>query len=287
MIIFALITLATSLALSVGLHSQQAAQERADELQEVRSLFDVLSRDLRVTYASAANTSSTFTNSGNDPNTLLTFTTLSHNIYADTTGQSNTNGAQGPSGATDTSNVIPQSDVCIVSYVFDPQTNVLSRLESAVPSIDALPQSNQPDTVLSRHVRSIQFQFFDPSTTSYRTDWSYTNDQASATGTGTGTTAGTTATTPAASTTQSGDTTLPQSVQVTIELLTKTGRLARYTTTISLATPTIQAAGQKPETAAPATGAGGTGGPSGAGGTGGGTGGTVLPVLPGTGTTKP
>src|SRR5258708_31097197 len=201
MVIFAVITAATSFAVTVALKSQQGIRLRTDELQEARSVLNVLTRDLRAAYASDGNQNALFLAGGNESGTLLTFTTLSHKIDdpSRTTSAAQTDQTQ---------TAPPQSDIGIVQYSFAPDTGQLSRLETAVPNPDTLPQAGGPETVLSKHVRSVSFQFLVDPSTGFRQEWNYIT-QAPATSAGGGT-GGQNNAHPAAQTT--ADTTPPQSV---------------------------------------------------------------------------
>jgi uncharacterized membrane protein YgcG len=178
--------------------------------------------------------------------------------------------------------VMPQSDVAMVSYSFDPDTGTLSRSMSAVPNPDALPQPDAPSAMMSHRVRSITFQFLDPNSGA-RLDWAFTNDQA---------TGGTSSADMTSGNMMGGDTYLPQSVQITIEFMSDGGPSNTYTTTVTLANPTVQPAGQTPASTATTGGTGGAGGSGGGGGTGGGGSGGGgsgggLPELPGAGGPRP
>lgn len=263
LVMFGLITVATSFALTAALRNQQATTQRAEELQEARALLSLLARDLRGAFASQNNPNSLFVAEGNTSGTLLTFTTLTAGV----TAASSIQGAE--------ANPTPQSDVSIVSYAFDEGNGVLSRTATSIPNLDTLPSPDAPDAALSRRVRGITFQFFDPNTGT-RNDWHYLSDQAA--GQQTGVTVG-------------RDTTLPQAVQVALDLESRDGIVHTYTTTVTLAMPQPLPAGQKPASAGTTGGAGSGGGQQGGGtnlptggggGTGGSTGGSGLPGLPGT-----
>src|SRR5258708_5508584 len=230
MVIFAVITAATSFAVTVALKSQQGIRLRTDELQEARSVLNVLTRDLRAAYASAGNQNTLFLAGGNESGTLLTFSTLSHKIN-DPSRNSST-GQTGQTGQPDqTQTAQPQSDIGIVQYSFDPQTGQLSRLETAVPNPDTLPQAGGPETGLSKHVRSVSFQFLVDPSTGFRQDWNYVT-QPPSTGASSGT-GGQNNTQAAVQAT--GDTTLPQSVQIQIEFVNGEGISRQYSTVVMLA----------------------------------------------------
>jgi prepilin-type N-terminal cleavage/methylation domain-containing protein len=290
MIIFAIIASATGFAVSMALKSQHGIRLRTDELQEARTVLNVITRDLRSAYASAGNQNTLFLAGGNESGTLLTFTTLAHRIVDPNRGNATTQ--------TDQVQANPQSDIAIVQYSFAPETGTLSRLESAIPNPDTLVQSDRPDSVLSRHVRTVTFQFLVDPTTGFRQEWNYITPQPSQTGTQTGA-AGAGVTAAASTTTQTnGDTTLPQSVQVLIEFIDSEGIPRQYSTVVMLPATQPQPIGQKPDAAivplqpTPTGGGPGGDGPGGggAGGGGGGNprpgaggGGGMLPVVPSVG----
>jgi type II secretion system protein J len=261
LVMFGLISVATSFALTAALRNQQATAQRAEELQEVRAIFRLLARDLRGAFASQNNPNSLFIADGNTHGTLLTFTTLTPAIP---------NSALQVLGA----NPAPQSDVAIVSYAYDEGNGVLSRTSTSIPNLDTLPSPDMPAAALSRQVRGITFQFFDP-TTGTRNDWHYQNEPVA---------------TQQGGITLGRDTSLPKAVQVSLELESSDGLLHTYTLTVPLAMPQPLPAGQRPSTPEASGGAGSGGGlqgggtnipTGGAGGTGS-SGGGGLPGLPGT-----
>ena len=116
LIMFALITSATSLALTAGIRGQESVRRRAQDLQEVRAVLSVLTRDFRAAFAATGNPNNLFVATGTDNGQLVVFTTASQRIQPDTdeTGQQ-------------MSLSPPQSDVAVVRYSFNPDTGELSR----------------------------------------------------------------------------------------------------------------------------------------------------------------
>lgn len=267
LVVFAIITTATGFALTAAMRGQQEARQRADDLQEARALFGVLSRDLRAAFASASSPTTFFVADGSGDRPTLTFTTLNGRIDPGTVGAAGLTG----SGATGRPTA-PQSDVAVVSYRFDPDRQTLSRASTPIPDPGALPPSDLPDTLLSQRVRAISFQFLDPEN-GLRPDWQFTNEQARQQ-------IGQPGSAPGGAASTTSDVRLPQAVQVMIEMESATGRPLTFTTTIALTTPEPLPAGQTPEEDAPSGGGGGNGGGQGGGG-GGGQGGGGLPGLPG------
>jgi len=280
LVVFAIITTATGFALTAAVRGQQTAQQRADELQEVRTLLSIIGRDLRSAYASLNGQNTFFVAEDSGSGLVLTFTTLGNRIV---TGVNQATGE-----IADPSSFPPQSDVAVVRYMFDPDRSTLSRAVSSIPDPGALPPPDTPDTLLSNRVLSLSFQFLDPEN-GLRPDWNFINASS--------TMGGSTQSNPQAAPTTTGDTRLPAAVQVTIEMESSVGRSAVFTTTITLATPEPQPRGQTPDE--PQGGGGGNGGGGnggggggnnggggggqggGSGGGGGGYGGGGLPGLPG------
>lgn len=280
LVMFVIITMATSAALRSALKSQQAVQQRADEIQEVRVLFDVFAKDLRAAYASAANYNTYFRGQPNQ----LNFTTLNNRILM---------GNQLDNSGNAYGQELPQSDIAAVSYQLPGE---LDRIVTTVPNPDfADPQATpgDPQQLLSRHVREISFMYLPPppssgqsvtsSTPEWQDSWDYyivPPDGGSGGGTQSGASAGD-------NTLGGTETTLPQAVKITLSLAGIDGRISTYSTIVTIATPTPQPKGQAPETTTTGTGTGGTGGGGGGGGGGGtgggGTGGGNLPSLSGTG----
>jgi hypothetical protein len=293
LIMFAFITLAAGFALSASIRGQERMRNRVDEIQEVRTLLDVLGRDIRSAYASQTNPNTFFYATGNETGTLLTFSTLSHRIQYNPAEDEQSQGEATQVGME--TGVGPQSDVVIVSYTYDDTTGTLLRTVTNVPSPEAQPEADPLRHLLSRNIRGIYFEFLQPAdsasgvSASWRNEWTFTNEQAQqaaqagaagaagATGTG-GATGQQGAPADAASSTNS-DTELPGAVRVTVEIASPEGPPRQYTTTIGIQSPTPQPKGQVPEPPPAATGGTGSGGNNnggnngGNGGPGGGSGG--------------
>ena len=284
MIIFSLITAATSFALNTAIRGQRAAQQKAEDLQEARTLLGIISRDLRAAYASAGNPNTFFLATGEDMETLLTFTALNHRVELEPEqdeSQPFDPEAESP----------PQSDVSVIRYSFNPETREFSRCVSPVPNPDTLPEPGIPSTVLSRRVRAIELQFLDEEA-GFRSEWNFYTDPESMT-----TPQGEGAQNEQQAAPTDSDVALPKAVQVRVILEGQNRRPNPYQTTVTLATPEPQPVGQKPPAAqnpqpgSPGSGGPGQGGPGGGqgppgggppgGGPGGGPGGTVGAPLPG------
>ncbi len=245
LVMFAVITVATGFILTGAIRAREATQARVDEATEMRSLFGTLGRDLRATFVVANGANSYFVAPGNGSGTILTFTTMASRIALDPATD-----AAGPTAATGAAR--PQSDVWLVSYVFNPETGVLDRCVTRVPNPDTIPQEQVLVTEVARNLRSIEVVFPDP-VNGDRSDWNYMVDTSTtATGSGSGSTGAT------SSVTQTTDTTLPTSVQITVVRDSKTGSPVSQTFTVALMNSTPQPAGQKPATTT-TTGTSGTG----------------------------
>jgi prepilin-type N-terminal cleavage/methylation domain-containing protein len=283
LVIFGVITVALSFTFETALKTQEANSRRIEEISAVRAVFDYMTRDLQLAYASSNSTASAFiagaSQSGPQSASsggLLTFMTRGNRILNDAQSASAASGASNTSGPTAATTTNPQSETQMVRYDFDPQAHTLTRSVVAVPNLQVIQQTTpDPDSVISSLVDSISLRFWDPTALSWRTDWDYEqqNQQSGATGaTGTGaagTGTGTTATTGASSqsstaaSTATGDTTLPGSVEVTVTIRHHDSTTATYVATIPVVTSQV-ADGMAPPTnitatASATTGSSGTG----------------------------
>src|SRR5438094_419748 len=111
MLIFALISAATTFALNTAIRGQRTAQRKADEIQEARTVLAVMSRDFRGAYASKANPNTFFVSNGSDNAPSVSFTTLTHHVYAPL--------ADSSGNPIDPTTIPPQSDVSVVHYSYD------------------------------------------------------------------------------------------------------------------------------------------------------------------------
>ena len=250
LIIFGVITVALSFTFDTAATTQRANIRRLEELGAVRSVFDYLTRDVQLAYASSNSTSSVFiagsTQSGPQASTsggLLTLMTRGNRIISDTATNGATGAQTGP-GAASTSP--PQSETVMVRYDFDPSSRTLSRTVLPVPSLQGIQQAQtDPQTVVAGNIQDISLRFWDPTALSWRSDWDYEqqNQQSStasgATGTGAGTTAGAASSATATATTATGDTTLPGSVEVTVTVRHQDSSTATYVVTIPLVTSQV------------------------------------------------
>lgn len=235
MTMFALVTVATSYALTAGIRAHQNSQRKARELEERAAISRVLTRDLIEATATTGNQYSQFLATGSQNGTLLTLTTLAHRMQLPDETSMDT-GTDDPN----LSNMKPQSDVVAVTYMYDSTTHTLSRIEMIPYSLDDPSQQDQSQNILSRHVASISFQFLD-SSGQQRTDWYYTNQSSS-----TSSSTSSSSSSNSSSSSQDGDTELPTAVQITIEMDTEEGAPLRFTNTVALATPQPLPAGQTP-----------------------------------------
>jgi prepilin-type N-terminal cleavage/methylation domain-containing protein len=248
MIILAIITLATSFSLSTSLIGYDKVQAKAEDMQEARALFRTLSNDLRAAYVSEANPHTMFIATGEQSGTLLTFSTLANRIAVDPNGQA--------TSATDQA-YLPQSDLAVVSYSFDPTYGEVHRVATAVPNADTLPQPGQRGSLVAQRIQSITFEFVDPNQ-GLLTNWDLeVQDPATAAATGTST-AGSTDT-QATSAITSTNTQLPQAIRITATIVRRAGATT-FSTTIPLLNTVPQPKGQAPAAATTPTTPGGGGG---------------------------
>jgi len=136
MLMFALISAATTFALQAAIGGQRAAHRKADEIQEARTVLAIMSRDFRGAYASKANPNTFFVSSGSDTAPSISFTSLTHRLFAPLTDSS--------ANPVDPTTIPPQSDVSVIHYSYDPSTAELGRIETSVPNPDLI---NQLDTL--------------------------------------------------------------------------------------------------------------------------------------------
>ncbi len=261
LVIFGIITVALSFTFETALKTQEANIRRLEEAGAVRSVFDYMTRDIQQSYASSTNPAAVFiagggqSSSQSGSNGLLTLMTRGNRLVSDMPASSGTSsGPVSGSGAA----AVPQSETAMVRYDFDPQARTLSRTLVGVPSLQALQQANTTDDrVISRLVNDISLRFWDPTNQTWRTDWDYEqqNQQAAtagaagttgATGAASGTT-GAAATAPGTTTSNSGDTTLPGSIEVTITIRHADSTTATYVSTIPIVTSQV-ADGMAPPT---------------------------------------
>ncbi len=249
-IMFALITVATTFMLTAGLRGQQQIGAKATEAQEARALLGVITRDLRSMLVVSGSPSTYFVASGADTGPVLQFTTLASRLMPDLL-------VEGSSTDASSENLAPQSDLLQVTYDYDPSTHVLSRLVSRLPGVETLPAAGGPEWIISRRVAYIAFTFYDASGNT-RTEWNYQTPQTDTTGTQVDA--------------SSYDTTLPVRIDVELEMDRPSGDTVVLQASVVPANSAPQPAGQKPAAATQPAGPG-TGGAG--GGTVGGGGGAV------------
>jgi prepilin-type N-terminal cleavage/methylation domain-containing protein len=238
LVIFGIISLALSMALAEALRGETQLQVNQNHDEVVRTVFDVLTRDIQSAYpsfnssnsifiagggSSNAAATSTSTNSGSNgiqastaaTGSLLAFTSLAHRIQADDLAAALSN----PSGSVSTStpgqaNPTPQWDLALIRYDLDPQKGVLRRTVTTVPNPQQLTSTGDAgmQTMVSDQIVSLSFRYWDGIQLEWRTDWDYEQiNQTNAPGTTstTGTTTSTTATTTPATTGSSTTSTTP------------------------------------------------------------------------------
>ncbi len=189
LVIFGILTVALSNAMSTALRARMLAEARQDDSATVRAIFGILGRDLQSAYASVYDPNSLFvaggatsgnTSSSGASGSLLTMASLSHRL--NTTDPNvdpsvdTANGARpgSVSNSQNGSNDPPQSPVSLIRYDFDPQSGVLSRVAQSVPSLQNLQQATPgPDDVVASNIISLQLQYWDPTQQNWRDAWDY------------------------------------------------------------------------------------------------------------------
>lgn len=241
LIMFALISVATGFMMTAAMRGQDQLGKRTSEAQEVRTLMGLLARDLRSAYVVTGSPSTYLVASGADSGPILQFTTLASRLMPDLSAAATDPAEDG---------VTPQSGIVQVTYDYDPETHVLSRLASSLPGVETLPEAGGPEWIVSRRVTLLAFTFVDAEGNT-RSEWNFQTPEA---------TDGTTQTDPSAY-----DTTLPVRVDVELELERSSGETVVFHTSIALENATPQPAGQTPPQPAATPGAGGAGGGGGGG----------------------
>ncbi len=243
MIMFTLIMVATGFMMTTALRGQDRLGKQSAEAQEVRAILSALTRDLRSAYHIMGSPSTYLVASGADSGPILQFTTLTPRIGLDATAT--TSGSYGDEGA------YPRSNILQVTYDYNPETHVLSRLATEVPDSDNLPPAETPNTIVSRRVSYITLRYVSGDGT-VRNEWNLQNVAADQSGEAT-----------------AGDTELPVAIEVELELQRSTREAVVFRTTIALDNPTVQPEGQRPAPPTNQPGTGGTPGTGGSPGTGG------------------
>lgn len=230
LVLMAIISVATGFAMSMALRNDARARSRTDAAEEARSVLSVLVKDLRNAYASAGNPSSCFIASGGDEGEVLRLTTAHVRLRRLAADEEL---LQAPP---------PQSDVGTVIYTLNHSDQTLYRTVSAEP-MDELGASPSPSDLLSRRVTGLTLRLV-ASDGSERPDWSY---QA--------------AIEPAAASegATQGDTELPATAEITVELAGDRGALDTASAMVKIITPTPQERGQAPVAASSSASGGGQG----------------------------
>lgn len=248
LIMFALISLATGFLLTSALRGQANMRRQAADAQEARALMELITRDVRSAFAVTGSPSTYFVATGADSGPILQITTLASRLRPELT----MTGVYDPTAETSA----PQSGIVQVTYDYDPDTRVLSRLATTLPGSESYPEAGQPDWIISRRVQSIVFSFVDADG-NVRNEWNYQTPAQGTEGT---------------DVSGSYDTTLPVRVDVELELAYGDYESVLFRTSIALANAEPQPAGQTPPAPPAAPGGEGAGPPAG-GGPGGGPGG--------------
>ena len=290
MIIFGIITIALSIALTGSLRAHVKAEQRQEDSENVRGLFSIIGRDLQSAYGSKNDPNSMFIAGGSGQNSagnaLLMFSTQTHRITTSDTNvdpAASSSGSSGPGalgtisaaqGGTDP----PQQPVEFVRYDLDAASGTLTRLTQTIPNLQTFQSAAPgPENVIAGSIVSLTLQYWDPYAQNWRDSWDFEQpnlpDPATAAQTmGFPQTTGTTGTSATATTTTgtgNSDVGLPSAVQVTLTLKRKDGSAGSYTMILPIVAHAIQdypyVGGQQSDPNAPQTGTGtssgtGTGG---------------------------
>ncbi len=273
LVIFGIITVVLSAALTGSIEAQQHMQQRLEQTSQVRAIFDFLTHDIQSTVGSLNNPSSVFlTGASLNPSSSSSSSTggstgpisnASSLLTLSTRTQVMTDPQLAASGmnsnpAAQTS--IPHSATNYVRYDLDSSTGSLTRSTMNVPNLTQLAQASPgQESTLAQHVDSLQFQFWDPTNQSWTNQWDYeqttvsqniANAAASSSASSSSTASASTAALP-------GNMTLPTAVQVIVVLRNRSGGTDTYTTTIPVVAGLAPA--QPQNTAPAATTAGKTG----------------------------
>ena len=280
LVIFGIITLALSGAMTAGLRGRVLAEQRQEDSETVRGLFSTLGRDLQSAYGSMYDPNSLFMTAGSgggmgqssSSGALLTLSTQSHRITTTDSGVDPTvdpgqsgAGSSPFSSAQNGSNDPPQQSVALVRYDLNPQAGTLSRHEQLVPNAQTIQQATpNPQDIVANNIVSLKIQLWDPNTQAWRDSWDFEQpnlpapDTAATTlgfpapATSTGSAAGTSGAAgassaastntnlPSASSTGTGDVGLPSAVQITLTIRKANGTPGTYTTILPIASPRIQ-----------------------------------------------
>lgn len=283
MVIFGILTIALSAALSGSLRSHVLAEQRQDDSENVRGLFAILGRDLQCAYGSKNDPNSMFIAGGSGQNSagnaLLMLSTQTHRITTSdanvdpAAGQSGTNGSPslGTVNGAQGGNDAPQQPTEFVRYDLDPQSGTLSRLTQTIPNLQTLQSATPgPENVIAGSIVSLTLQYWDPYKQNWQDSWDFEQpnlpDPATAAQTmgfpqTTGTTgsSGTAASATGANGTTTGtgnsDVGLPSAVQITLVLRRKNGSPGNYSMILPIVAHTLEdypyAGGQQSDPNAP------------------------------------
>jgi prepilin-type N-terminal cleavage/methylation domain-containing protein len=259
LVIFGVITVALSFTFDTALMTQKANNRRLEELGEVRSVFGYITRDVQQAYATSNSASSVFIAGGGQSagpqsasgSGLLSLVTRGNRINANP----QTGAPTGPTGPPSGTDWPPQSETVLVRYDFDPPSHSLTRTVLPVPNYPLLQQTpTDPNTTISSRIDNISFRFWDPTALSWRDGWDYEqqNQQSATSGSGAAATAaasgaGSSVTVSSSTSSNTGDTTLPASVEVTVSIRHQDGSTATYVSTIPIVTSPV-ADGMAPPT---------------------------------------
>ena len=294
MIIFGIITVALSTALSGALRAHVLAEQRQEDSENVRGLFAILGRDLQGAYGSKNDPNSIFIAGGSGQsgqnsagNALLTLATQTHRI---TTTDTNVDPAANQAGlgkapalgsinGTQGSNDPPQQPLEFVRYDLDPQAGTLTRLTQTVPNLQTIQSATPgPENIIAGNIISLTLQYWDPYQQNWRDSWDFEQPNLpdpttaaqtmgfpqSTTSTSTSTQSSGTGTSGTTTGTGNSDVGLPSAVQIMVVLRSSNGSPKSYSMILPIVSHNVEdypyMGGQQTDPSIPQTPATSTGG---------------------------
>lgn len=241
LVIFGIISVVLSAALTGSLDAQAHLQQRQEQSSEVRAVFGNLTQDIQSAVGSLNNPDSVFitgasqssssssTGAVSNSSSLLTLSTMTQTLINPDISMDGAN-SNGPNPITQ-----PQSASSYVRYDLNSGTGALTRSTINVPNLQQLAQASPgQETTLAEHVESLQLQFWDPKTQQWTSGWDYEQSvvsqsiqsAAASSSSASGSSSASSSTPP------TGNVVLPSAVQVTLVLRNRSGGSDTYTTSI-------------------------------------------------------
>ncbi len=242
---FGVIMAATTFAVSAVLQASTRSQQRLEASTDVRGVMSFLTHDIQSAFASNSNPASVFIANGGESGGdlgnmgVLTLSTSLHRIDAPGLGEMGQGNSQ-PQPSKNQAMTPAQSDVEMVRYDFDPQTKIVARQHINVPNLMLLAQKTTlPETIIARNVLDFRLRFWDANNRTWRPNWDYqqknqAQDDNSSGQNGQGGQNSPSQNNTSNKTDATGDTTLPNAVEVTITIQQADGSPATFTTIVPL-----------------------------------------------------